>query len=385
VHSYLEDGYGALFCDCVTVAGWAYLERYIVEELLGAKLAHCIGGLTSDPIKRAGWVFALHRIHPQDCIGSMFYGDTISCGEDFTRNTALVGEYLMWDVLAQIECPTGHAVHPLPVTEAVRIPSAQEIIEAQTFGRRVEETARRLHPYIDFSAAYAFADTLATRGRDVFNKALDGLREAGVDVRDPVQLLFVLKQIGPVVFEDMFGAGVPTEGAIRGRRPVIMTDIFEMSKKNIDQYQHLFQQPENRNMLEGRRLLIASTDVHEHAILILDQLCRDAGAETVYFGAEKTPDRIAAKADETRPQAILISTHNGMALEYAQKLKLELGALRLEMPVIMGGVLNQKIEGEALPVNVAQDIKALGFHPAAKLDGKLTHLLHFDEKPPGSS
>jgi hypothetical protein len=61
VHSYLDDGLGALFTDCATVAGWAFLERYIVEELMGAKLAHCVGGLVSDPVKRSGWIFALRR------------------------------------------------------------------------------------------------------------------------------------------------------------------------------------------------------------------------------------------------------------------------------------------------------------------------------------
>ncbi|MBW1994190.1 MAG: hypothetical protein JRI77_07030 [Deltaproteobacteria bacterium] len=110
MHSYLEDGYGALFYDCATIAGWAYLERYIVEDLLGAKLAHCIGGLTSDPIKRAGWVFTLNRIHDHSCLGTMIYGDTISFSENFSTNTGLVGEYLLWDIMAQIECPTGHAV-----------------------------------------------------------------------------------------------------------------------------------------------------------------------------------------------------------------------------------------------------------------------------------
>ena len=94
IHSYLEDGFGALFYDCATVAGWAYLERYIVEDLLGGKLAHCIGGLTTDPVKRAGWVFALNEIHEGDCLGSMFYGDTLSFTEDLIVNRALVGEYL---------------------------------------------------------------------------------------------------------------------------------------------------------------------------------------------------------------------------------------------------------------------------------------------------
>jgi len=348
--------------------------------LLGAKLAHCIGGLTSDPVKRAGWVFALDRIHEQNCLGSMFYGDTISFSDNFTVNSALVGEYLLWDIMAQIECPTGHAVHPLPVTEAIRIPSAQEIVEAQTLGRRIEKTARRLYPHFDFSASYAFADTVTACGKTVFNSALDGLKEAGVDIRDPVQLLLVLKRLGPAVFEEMFGAGEADETAIRGRHPKIMTDVFVMSKKSIDQYRGLFQQPENRRMLKERRLLIASTDVHEHAILILNRLCQDAGAETVYLGAEKNPDEIVEKACETGVQAILISTHNGMALDYSKRLKEELRERNLNIPVIMGGVLNQKIEGQALPVDVSKGIKELGFYPSATLDGRLSRMLDFAEK-----
>ncbi len=110
VHSYLEDGFGALFNDCSTIAGWAFLEHYIIEHLLGGKLAHCIGGLTTDPVKRAGWIFALKEIHGSDCLGSMVYGDTISFGDNFAYNRGVVSEYLLWDIMAQLECPTGHAV-----------------------------------------------------------------------------------------------------------------------------------------------------------------------------------------------------------------------------------------------------------------------------------
>jgi len=217
-------------------------------------------------------------------------------------------------------------------------------------------------------------------GKTVFNSALDGLKEAGIDIRDPVQLLFVLKRLGPAVFEEMFGAGEADETAIRGRHPKIMTDVFVMSKESIDQYRDLFQQPENRRMLKKRRLLIASTDVHEHAILILNRLCQDAGAETVYLGAEKNPHEIVEKACETGAQAILISTHNGMALDYSKRLKEELRGRNLNIPVIMGGVLNQKIEGQALPVDVSKGIKELGFYPSATLDGRLNRLLEFADR-----
>ncbi|GAK55266.1 hypothetical protein U27_02098 [Candidatus Vecturithrix granuli] len=379
IHSYLEDGFAALFHDCATVAGWAYLERYIVEQLLDAKLAHCIGGLTSNPVKRAGWVFALDAIHDHNCIGSMFYGDTISFSRDFALNRGLVAEYLLWDILAQIECPTGHAVHPLPVTEAVRVPSAEEIAEIQIFGHRIEETARRLWPYIDFSASRVFAEKVTSAGKTVFTSALDGLQEAGVDTQNPVQLLYVLKRLGPAIFEEMFGAGKVDEANIRRRQPLVPTDVFEMSLACVEQYRPLFNQPQVKQRLQGRRMLIASTDVHEHAILVIHQLLSEAGVEMINLGPEKNPDEIAAEACARNVEAILISTHNGMALEYAKRLKTELRKHQVELPVLMGGVLNQKFENQALPVDVTQSLKELGMYPCVALEGGIRKMLAANE------
>ncbi len=378
VHSYLEDGYGALFHDCATVAGWAFLERYIVEDLLNAKLTHCIGGLTSDPVKRAGWNFALYEIHEQDCIGSMIYGDTISFSSDFDQNRGLVAEYLLWDILAQLECPTGTAVHPLPVTEAIRIPSAGEIAEAHCLGRRIEETARRLWPHIDFSSAYDFSTKMCTVGKSVFHKALDGLGEAGVDIRDPVQLLYVLKMLGPADFEEMFGAGDIAKDSPGQRQPVVPTDVYTLSRGVIDEYGHLLDNPESKRLLQGRKVLLASTDVHAHAIKIIHELLSRAGMHITNLGAEVNPDEIAQAAKTGNVEAILISTHNGMALEYAKRLKTELDKQKVDVPVVMGGVLNQKVEEAALPVDVTSQLKELGFYPSPKLEGKFRELLEHD-------
>jgi methylmalonyl-CoA mutase cobalamin-binding subunit len=378
VHSYLEDGFGALFQDCATVAGWAFLERYIVEDLLNARLSHCIGGLTSDPVKRAGWVFALHEIHEHDCVGSMIYGDTISFSSNFDQNRGLVAEYLLWDIMAQLECPTGHAVLPLPVTEAVRIPSGDEIVEAQRYGRRIEETARRLWPHTDFTSAYAFSEQVCTAGKSVFEKALAGLKETGVDTRDPVQMLYVLKMLGPVNFEAMFGAGKVDENSPSGRQPIVPTDIYSMSRSIIDEYEPIFDNARTRSLLKGRKLLVASTDVHAHAITVIHELLSRAGANIVNLGAETDPDQVAEAAKSGDIEAILISTHNGMALEYASRLKVELGKQGVNVPVVMGGVLNQTIDDLALPVDVTTDLRELGFHPSPKLSGSIQKLLAHD-------
>ena len=375
VHSYLEDGFPALFQDCATVAGWAFLERYIVEKLLNAKLSHCIGGLTSDPLKRAAWIFTLHEIHDHDCIGSMIYGDTISFGTDFNQNRGLVAEYLLWDIMSQLECPTGNAVLPLPTTEALRIPSGEEIAEAQCYGRRIEQTARRLWPHIDFTSAYDFSAKLYSAGKSVFDNAIDGLKEAKININDPVQMLYVLKMLGPADFEEMFGVGKVNEDSSGGRQPVFPTDIFELSQSVINEYGHIFDNPRSRSRLEGRKFIIASTDVHAHAITIIHELLSRAGTEITNLGAEINPDQIARAAKSCGAEVILISTHNGMALEYANRLKTELDRQKVDVTVVIGGILNQKVEDAALPVDVTINLKELGFYPSPKLGGRFQKLL----------
>ena len=367
LHSYLEDGFGALFQDCATVAGWAFLERYIVENLLGARLTHCIGGLTSDPLKRVGWVFALQEIHDNDCLGSMFYGDTISFSQNFPRNWGVVGEYLWWDILAQLECPTGHAVHPLPISEALRIPTAEEIADVHSFGRQVEVTARRMHPWVDFGPARAFSRQIVSAGRTIYDRAIDGLKDAGVDIANPAQLLFVLKHLGPYYFESWFGLG-EWDPSIKQRKPLVPTDISKQSMQMIEQYLPQFSTGKIRALMTNRRLLLASTDVHEHAISVLQALLTQSGAEIINLGAEQNPIDVAKAVQLNNVDAILISTHNGMALEYAQRLRAELHQRHLNVPVLMGGVLNQKLENQALPVDVRAELHQLGFHTNAQLD-----------------
>ena len=380
MHSYLEDGYGALFCDCATTAGWAYLEKYIVEDLLGAKLAHCIGGLTTDPVKRSGWVFALNEIHDQQCIGSMFYGDTLSFKTNFDINRGLVGEYLLWDIMTQLECPTGHAVQPLPVTEQLRVPSAEEIAEAHIFGRRIEETARRLKPHINFRDANAFSTKIVAAGRMVFDNALTGLKEASVDIKDPIKLLYVLKLLEPAHFEEMFGAGKLNSAYVRGREPVVPTDVFELSSSYVQKYRGLFSNSTSKRLLHNRRILIASTDVHEHAIMVIHQLLAEAGAKMINLGAETNPDQVAVAARDHDAEAILISTHNGMALDYARGLKKEMAQQGIKVPVVMGGILNQKIDDQPLPVDVSAELKNLNFYPCPKLEGHFRKLLESNIK-----
>ncbi len=97
--------------------------------------------------------------------------------------------------MTQIECPTGHAVLPVPFTEAQRAPSLEEICEVQLWGREIEKIAVKMHPHFDFSEPKKFAASICKKGRRIFNDALSYLEECGVDTRNAVEMRYVLKSL----------------------------------------------------------------------------------------------------------------------------------------------------------------------------------------------
>ena len=50
-------------------------------------------------------------------------------------------------------------------------------------------------------------------------------------------------------------------------------------------------------------------------------------------------------------------------------------AHKLKIPVVMGGILNQKVEDQPLPVDVSADLKKLDFYPCPRLEGRFRKLL----------
>lgn len=360
VHSYLDDGFGALFTDYATVVGWAYLETFIVEDLLAAKLAHCFGGVTSHPMMRMAWVMVMREVHGEDCLGSMWYGDTISSTEDFATNLGLCAEYLLWDMVAQLVCPTGHAVHPLPVTEAVRIPTAQEIAEVHVLAGQLKEAARRLKPHLDLTEAISIKEILVDSGKKVFTDTLSGLAALGVDIENPLELVYVLKKMGPAVLEREYGAGRRDASWPRGREPVQLTDMFAKTRRTSnDIVKHI----RAVDWGEDVRVTLASTDVHEHALFIIHDGLKAMGLAPVLVGAEMSPAEVVGAAREGGARALVVATYNGSALRTGEALRSEMARLELSIPVFMGGRLNQASDEEELPVDVSDELAAIGIVP----------------------
>ena len=115
-----------------------------------------------------------------------------------------------------------------------------------------------------------------------------------------------------------------------------------------------------REKLSGIKVLLASTDVHEHGLLLIDRLLSAAGALVDNIGAERNPDEVVSEAAKRGSEMVFISTHNGMALEYARNLLDEMEEEDYKVPVCMGGVLNQNTEEGTTPAEVSGELEEMG-------------------------
>ena len=194
-HSNLEDGSATQAAHFGTYVGWAALELYVVEQLIGARLAHCFGNTIQTPECRAVVHFALDDLRDRDSIGSMIYGNTVDHRPgDRARNTAAVTEQLMCDIALQLRRPTGHAVNPVPLTEAERIPSAAEIVEVHLLAREIERDVRKSPDLLDWPKLERLGSMTAAYAVEFRNRALVVLDDEGVDVGDAAQVLLALRR-----------------------------------------------------------------------------------------------------------------------------------------------------------------------------------------------
>ena len=84
--SYLEDGYPGVFHDYANYIGWAMVERYISEELIGAAYSPSWGGLTQNPVIKSAVTLALDAVNPERVPFLYTQGDTIGNTPDFDAN-----------------------------------------------------------------------------------------------------------------------------------------------------------------------------------------------------------------------------------------------------------------------------------------------------------
>ena len=367
--SYLEDGYPGVFHDYANYIGWAMVERYISEELIGAAYSPSWGGLTQSPIVKSAVTLALEAVNPGKVPFAYTQGDTIGNTPDFDANMAVLSTDVLFMKMVDSRYRLGSAAIAVPVTETERIPSWQEVATVQTISRRLEDYVPLVDPVVDWAKIEAIRDQLVRGGRAFFEAAIQGLSSAGIDVRDPAQMLLVLKRLGSTRCEELFGAGRPDPEFPRGRRPVLETDLV---KSTMEERERLLAELRSRGEEEavrGMRVLVTSTDVHEFAEFLLTSTLAAAGTEVIDFGINRDPEDIVKAVIETDADAVVISTHNGVARSFGQTLTKELAAAGAgEVAIFMGGVLNEDVSGSEVPIDVSADLNASGIQTPGTID-----------------
>jgi methylmalonyl-CoA mutase cobalamin-binding subunit len=360
VHSYLDDGFPAQFGDYSSYIGWAKFERYVVEELIGAKLAHAYGGLTHDPITKTVVTMAIESLRPKGVCSSFYFGNTTRYTQDIEQNYGVLGVDVLYMMLADRHLRAGSSIMPVPVTEAIRVPTAEEIIDVQTIAHHTKAKLDSIYEVTNWQGLEVRSQELVKYGNQFFDNLLNGLSDLGVDIKDPLKLLLAVRRLGPSQLEKRFGVGTPTEDPVfDGYEPLVATDVLKDFLSERSRIREVVR-PANWILNKSHKPVIASSDVHEIGMRLVIDAVESLDIKPVIGTVGIDPDELAELALKENATAVLISTHNGMALSYAKALLFELNLRSISPQVIIGGRLNQEIEGEDMPVDVTDQLIDLG-------------------------
>lgn len=357
VHSNLDDGFAGIFTDVSSVLGLVLIEKHILDDLLGVSISHCWGHHFTDPMRRLAFHLALSRASTSP--GTMVYGNTVGYRGSEAENYASLASYLLTDIQGQRLAPSGHAVNPVPVTENVRIPDIDEIVSAQLFASRLIEMAPGYDRLITTEAVSALADEIVSGGERFRDNVMAGLERAGIALDNPFEMLLALKRIGAKRLEQEWGAGAADETAPRGRRAVVEASfVEELSALARERGKRIAPDARQKVLALNPKLIVATTDVHEHGKLALEQVFKPMGLTLVDGGVSVDADDLAEAAEAEGADAILVSSYNGIALDYYRALSKALEGRNLKTPILIGGRLNQVPKGSntSLPVDVAEDL-----------------------------
>ena len=355
VHSYLDDGPGMQLSSYGGYLGWAALEKYIVEDLVGARLAPSFGGLVPQPQARILVALALHHLYGRALVGSMIYGNTVDYTRDHLRNVTVLTQYLTADIATQLHQPTGHAVHPLPLTENERIPSPGEIVEVQLLGQAIEQDARRSASLMDWPNLDRGAARLAEYAVQFRTKALAALAADGVDVRDAGCLLLSLRRLGAQALEDRLDLPTPPEAStlVPWKTGLVRVLADRLSGSGA--------------RLTGLRLVVASVDTHDVVRDAMLTALPTLGAFVIPLAPNATAPSIVHAAVAEDADAVVVATYNGAALTIATDMVSACQNTGYRGLLILGGQLNQDV-GEDLPVDVRQEVGRLGIRCIGDLE-----------------
>lgn len=362
--SYPEDGLPGYFLDVASYVGYMMVEHYIISDLCGARMSISYGGLLSEIQPRMAFGMAMHKLFggEDQPILSYYNGGTVEQWDhDVNANFGTGVQEMLIEILVEKKYKMYTAINPVSVTERLRVPTLQELLDITSAGARLEEKADEWMPLMDFTVLEKMRDNLIEKGTKFFKNVLDGFKEVGVDIEDPLQMIMMIKRFNPCRFEEAFHPSVDEKGffepyypSVLGRQTLATKD--EIVKKFKDQGQG--------NAFRNEKIVVASGDGHSYGLMLVDNVINELGGKSINGGVDMEPAALLDLADEEGTPYIAVSVHIGQCLDYSKQL-LKIGEERhKKYHIFMGGMLNAMLPGNTEPVDVEGKLISLGIHPS---------------------
>lgn len=374
VVTYPEDGLPGYFLDIASWVGYTLVESYIVTDLCHANFSVSFGGLLTEVQPRLAFALAMHRLlsTPDHPALTYFNGGTIDqLPDDVNCNYGTGVQEMFAEALFNLKYQTPIIISPVAVTERLRTPSLEELLDITAAGIRAETKAQEWLPMMDFTPVEQLAGLLMEKGKLFFHNVLDSFREAGVDIEDPLQMILMLKHFNPVKFEQSFHPSIEETGTFTPYCPSQLgRQTMELKEQIVS---GLAAQGHD---LAGRKLVCASADGHSYGLMLIDSVYSALHATVINGGVDMEPAALLDLADEEGADCVCISTHCGQCLAYAQKL-VQLAKTRgKRYYMMMGGMFTALLPGHKLPVDVRDYVNETGVFASNEIADQIDYLLH---------
>ena len=375
VENYADDGFAGSFHDVATMLGWAMLQRELTENVIGVAQCQTFGSQWSDPLLKQAYALALQAIDPHKTPVSYTHGDTNSFAVDdsLNRNAAVAALDAYYTAQRELSHPTGAAVHVTPASEAIRIPTIDDLVQTLTICGEVIRRAQSSPGLVNWPEIQALRDRILEGGRRVHRRMREGLPVLGIDVDDPLKLLLGTALLGAAKLEELFAVGEPDRSYPRGFKPVVMSEVLRRLLGWRDEALARIQTHGGLPDLAGVRIITGSGDIHEYGLFVVNDLLERCGARVTTLGTSVGAAEIAKIAREAAAEAVAISTYNGMALEFGCAIRDELRDRGMTPPIFLGGRLTEDRGGEH-SVDVSADLRREGIYGCASAEDMLVEL-----------
>ena len=374
--TYPEDGLPGYFMDVVSYVGYEMIEHYIIEDLCGARMALSYGGLLSEIVPRMAFVLAMEKLYgtEEHPFTTYYNGSTTEQWDhDIETNYGLGASEMLIESIVNLKYNLPIVISPVSITEALRVPTLDELFNIVKCGIGVERKAKEWLEIIDFTKFEETRDLLIEKGTEFYNNVMTAFREAGVNVDDPLEMVMVLRRFDPVRFEQEFH---PSQQEFGGYKPYVPTVLGKETMEKKDKIVLDLKRKGYDGALKGKKIICGSADGHSYGLMLIDNVWSEMSADVINSGTYMEPSFILDLADEEDADVVCVSVHCGQVLDYAKQLKEQEKKRGKKYNVVLGGMLNAMLTGNTEPVDVSEMIEDMGICASNDFEKQINFMNH---------